>query len=77
MSGESQWNEETVPHFFLSMLTAMRHDMAELVDVDPESNTNRSYNEIYYASLGKMKKKTRLLRACEQVYIYFSSPCFT
>ena len=25
--------------FFLSMLTAMRHDMAELVDVDPESNT--------------------------------------
>ena len=39
------------------MLTAMRHDMAELVDVDPESN--KCYNEIYYASLGiiKMKKK--------------------
>ena len=31
------------PAFFLSMLTAMRHDMAELVDVDPESNTTTKF----------------------------------
>ena len=38
-----QYMTETVPRFFLSMLTAMRHDMAELVDVDPESNTTTKF----------------------------------
>ena len=53
------------------MLTAMRHDMAELVDVDPESNTT-SY-DIYYASLGKMKKNKTPASVRTGLYIFFKS----
>ena len=44
----------------------LRHDIAELVDVDPESNTTTKF-------IMPVLEKTRLLRACEQFYIIFKS----
>ena len=44
----------------------LRHDIAELVYVDPESNTTTKF-------IMPVLEKTRLLRACEQFYIIFKS----
>ena len=57
------------------MLTAMRHDMAELVDVDPESNTTTKF--IMPVFNGKMKKNKTPASVRTGLYIFFSSPCFT
>ena len=52
------------------MLTAMRHDMAELVDVDPESNTTTKF---IMPVLVKCKKNKTPASVRTGLYIFFKS----